>query len=596
MNRLFGKKGVHSIITTFFLVVVFVSVLLLLIFFNYQGALKEQELSKTPDFIERMALLRNQADNCLKASEQGDVQALFADLAKCLPAEAKAYYIERLAMNTCSYTKLEYGVFDNCEHIFVFYQNLPQQDTKTCLARLTVCVGEGKPVPTPTTTPTPVPTPSPTPTDIGKLGDAIIIPTQPSYQKQPLKCHGLAYELAKRAEEGDPINIIRIAGPNEAFPGHNAGPYALTSPKITALETYVKQVMQEKPFFKDVTYYYLKEKVNVPEELITNIKPLKTCIVATKTGWDHPDLLFTAMGIPFTLVNPNSEKDIEKCRKEKGLIIYACPAYPDDQEDRSFVEAGGTLANTDGFSNPVFNYFKDYLNGPAGDSKCQDNTKASIWEGSTKGSFDLPLAQKKFFQTPFETMEAWHYMYGDKIITWLGESTVVLASGNYCPEKQVGPKNYPQAVMAEIGKGRYFYFAFHITGSNTENDQAFMSSLYSGAMVSKLNVYPMNCFADGKAGDLKKQACPHAEVNNRSFKLWPSLETIKNVQISAKVDGQTASWITPSENNFDLPGKKDIDLFMDVPAGLSQGEHELEITFSSANALPVVIKGKLTIS
>jgi hypothetical protein len=50
-----AQKGVQSIITAFFLVVVFVTVLLLLIYFNYEGVVKKQALSQSYDFFQQNA-------------------------------------------------------------------------------------------------------------------------------------------------------------------------------------------------------------------------------------------------------------------------------------------------------------------------------------------------------------------------------------------------------------------------------------------------------------------------------------------------------------------------------------------------------------
>ncbi|MEM0360575.1 MAG: hypothetical protein QXK06_04540, partial [Candidatus Diapherotrites archaeon] len=67
-----GQKGVQSVITAFFLVVVFVTVLLLLIYFNYEGVAKKQALSQSYHFFQQNAFYKDQIENCLKMPEKQD--------------------------------------------------------------------------------------------------------------------------------------------------------------------------------------------------------------------------------------------------------------------------------------------------------------------------------------------------------------------------------------------------------------------------------------------------------------------------------------------------------------------------------------------
>ncbi len=140
--KLPGTRGAQNIITAFFLVVVFVTVLLLLIYFNYEGVVKRQKLSEAPYFLQNSSLLKDRIENCLLVPEKRELKELIPDLNKCMPREAKGYFIERLQAGDCTYSRIEFGEFDECKHFLVYYLNLPEDNTKICLARLSICLGE----------------------------------------------------------------------------------------------------------------------------------------------------------------------------------------------------------------------------------------------------------------------------------------------------------------------------------------------------------------------------------------------------------------------------------------------------------------------
>jgi|GEM_PF-3408849 len=136
-----GSRGVHEIMTTFFLIVLVVSIVLMLIYFNYMGALRESALSEEWYKMQYMTTLRNQIENCLKAYEKNDTVSLLADLNKCIPMHAKGYSLEQIANYDCNYGYFATGDTEHCEQQLIFFTNLPQDFVKSCLVKLRVCLG-----------------------------------------------------------------------------------------------------------------------------------------------------------------------------------------------------------------------------------------------------------------------------------------------------------------------------------------------------------------------------------------------------------------------------------------------------------------------
>ncbi|MEM4662537.1 MAG: hypothetical protein QXM75_00775 [Candidatus Diapherotrites archaeon] len=136
-----GKRGMHELMTAFFLVVLVVSVVLMLIYFNYQGAIIQSGMTDQIYKMRYYTTLKNQIENCLKAYEKGITEIIISDLNKCIPKEAKGYSIERIANYDCNYGYFETGDNDNCETHLIFYTNMPQESGKSCLAKLRVCIG-----------------------------------------------------------------------------------------------------------------------------------------------------------------------------------------------------------------------------------------------------------------------------------------------------------------------------------------------------------------------------------------------------------------------------------------------------------------------
>ncbi|MCD6478435.1 MAG: hypothetical protein J7L44_00945 [Candidatus Diapherotrites archaeon] len=137
--RVLNNKGVQAVITTFLLIVLIVSIVILLIYFNYQGVLQESRLSEEWYSMHEFTTIRNRIDNCLKVFERNDMPSTLAALDKCIPPQAKGYAIERLAYFDCNYGYFTAGDVSDCGNRLIFYMNIPQDKTKYCLARLIVC-------------------------------------------------------------------------------------------------------------------------------------------------------------------------------------------------------------------------------------------------------------------------------------------------------------------------------------------------------------------------------------------------------------------------------------------------------------------------
>ncbi|MEM0360724.1 MAG: PKD domain-containing protein [Candidatus Diapherotrites archaeon] len=407
------------------------------------------------------------------------------------------------------------------------------------------------------------------------LPDDVVIPTQPQFQGEPVRCHGLAYAIAKLAVAGEPIEVYRVAGPSNAFPDHNAGPYIIRSSQMGNLKQYLQNFVSTNPFFSNVTFDYLGTTVSVDVTLIAMIKPLKTCVINGQ--WDHPTDIFSKMGIPF------SNNWNECVAVKESLIVFGCDPAPPPPSLKNFIFEGGTLATTD---------WREFFLKTEFSHECVKYCGATqtIWEGKAADSFDLAMPLKKFFQVPNEKVYNWHYLPSTFTCGPSDPKINVLASGT-CGQSIGKPA---QALMVEFGRGRHFYFAFHIEGGGTTEQAAIMSALYAGALSSKLGVFPMNCDDSATIGQAKV-LCQHLEVNNHSFLVFPALETIKNVKIRIEVDGTVVNWIVPSENNFDLASPKYIDLTATPPPGTALGMHSLDIRFESENALPVVVSGTIEI-
>ncbi|MEM4598426.1 MAG: hypothetical protein QW400_01935 [Candidatus Diapherotrites archaeon] len=140
--KIANQSGMNELITAFFLVVLVVSVVLMLIYFNYQGAIRQSAMTEQIYKMRYYTTLRNQIDNCIKAFEKNDTAVLISELGNCVPNEAKGYSIERIANYDCNYGYFEAGDTNNCETQLIFYSNIPQDMTKSCLVKMRVCIGD----------------------------------------------------------------------------------------------------------------------------------------------------------------------------------------------------------------------------------------------------------------------------------------------------------------------------------------------------------------------------------------------------------------------------------------------------------------------
>ncbi|MCX8190476.1 MAG: hypothetical protein N3F05_04615 [Candidatus Diapherotrites archaeon] len=134
------ESGMHELMTAFFLVVIVISVVTMLIYFNYQGAIRQSIMAEQIYKMRYYTTLRNQIDNCLKAYEKNNTALLISELGKCIPDESKGYSIERIANYDCNYGYFEAGDTNNCETQLIFYSNIPQDLTKSCLVKMRVCL------------------------------------------------------------------------------------------------------------------------------------------------------------------------------------------------------------------------------------------------------------------------------------------------------------------------------------------------------------------------------------------------------------------------------------------------------------------------
>jgi len=135
-----NNKGIQGVITTFLLIVLIVSIVMLLIHFNYQGALQESLLSKGWYTMEYRTTVRNRIVNCFRPFDKTDMAEIISDMNRCIPPKATGYAIERIADYGCNYGCFETGKMDNCANRLIFYMNIPQDRTKHCIAKLTVCM------------------------------------------------------------------------------------------------------------------------------------------------------------------------------------------------------------------------------------------------------------------------------------------------------------------------------------------------------------------------------------------------------------------------------------------------------------------------
>jgi hypothetical protein len=135
-----NDRGIQAVITTFLLIVLIVSIVILLIYFNYQGALQGSKLSEEWYNMHAFTTIRNKIDNCLGVFERNDMVATLAVLDECIPPQAKGYAIERLAYFDCNYGYFTAGDMNDCANRLIFYMNVPQDRTKYCIARLIVCM------------------------------------------------------------------------------------------------------------------------------------------------------------------------------------------------------------------------------------------------------------------------------------------------------------------------------------------------------------------------------------------------------------------------------------------------------------------------
>jgi len=308
--------------------------------------------------------------------------------------------------------------------------------------------------------------------------DAVIIPTDPEdaeaddKQNEPLKVHGLAWRLANCSRNPSSCNINsqfkvgRIIGPIELFGvKYNAGPYVvISSGGSESAESIVNKVISTYSDFNNVNYY----KANSDGSALTReIFPLRVCI--QDGAYDQPSNLFNEMRIPYKIWSKN-------CLKESDVIIFGCPAGPtgaQDDEVREFVENCGTYIGTDWNYDYLQHIFPNYFTASKSGSG-----QAEIWEGSTKGSYDLPQELKEFFQTPYESISGWSLLGGTIVIDSItNPETKVLARGSYSS----GQTDKPMAVTFKYGNGRVFYYTIHIEGAATPSQEAFMSSFYSSA-------------------------------------------------------------------------------------------------------------------
>jgi lysophospholipase L1-like esterase len=309
--------------------------------------------------------------------------------------------------------------------------------------------------------------------------DAIILPTDPAdagaddTQYEPLRVHGLVWRLADCSLNPSKCNFVskfkvgRIIGPI-TFLGvkYNAGPYVIVSnggggesPK-----SIVERVIAMYPEFKDVSYY---EAGSSGSALTRQIFPLRVCI---KDGsYDQPSHLFDEMLIPY-------KKWSRDCLNNSDVLIFGCPSGPDsvsNEEIRKFVARCGTYMATDWSYDSLKEIFPGYFT-----ASKEGSGSATIWEGNTKGIYDLPDDLKEFFQTPYESVSGWHLLSDTLVIDSIDNpATKVIAKGDYSS----GQTDKPMGVTFSFGDGRVFYYTVHIEGAASSSQKVFMSSFYSSA-------------------------------------------------------------------------------------------------------------------
>ena len=317
------------------------------------------------------------------------------------------------------------------------------------------------------------------PEDWSLTENTILLPTDPQdagagdSQREPLAVHGLAWRLADCASQpglygfsdADNIKIGRAMGPLDISGiKYNAGPYILTA--STDPKKVVEKVVAKYPEFKNVDYNALGAKAVSLK--VNPIMPAKVCIM--DGAFDQPTQLFNEMHVPYI---PWS-KD---CLKNADVLVFGCPSGPLGEatvdEVRSFVSNCGTYVATDQAYGALDQIFPGYVKGDP-----EGSGSATLWEGTAKGSYDLPDDLRRFFQTPYETLSGWTLMGGTVVISGVNSDTKVLAKGDYSS----GQTDKPMAVTFNYGqRGRVFYYPVHLEGAAQVNQKAFMSSFYASA-------------------------------------------------------------------------------------------------------------------
>ncbi len=316
--------------------------------------------------------------------------------------------------------------------------------------------------------------------------NAVLLPTDPAdagaddQQKEPLLVHGLAWRLAECASDlatcginnADGLKIGRAIGPIEiAGKKYNAGPYIVVCPNSNPSDI-VAEMMNKRPEFANVDYNVIGTATTINT---VEVEPVSFCI--SDGPYDQPTKLFDAMHIPYATWT-------QSCLNNSNVLIFGCDSTPTgvatNEQIQNFVSNCGTYIATDlSYFGGIDQIFPGKINGDA----AGDGT-ATIWEGTTKGSYDLPDNLKRFFQTSYETVSGWNLLSGTMVINSLGSGVDTLATGDYT----VGGTNKPMAVTFKEGNGRVFYYPIHIEGSTQMSQQAFMSSIYSSASMASKNI------------------------------------------------------------------------------------------------------------
>jgi len=435
-------------------------------------------------------------------------------------------------------------------------------------------------------------------------GEDVIIPTDVTLQASPIKVYGLAYRMVEYIENNDlaGVSFFRLLGPiagptdDDKFLGdnHYAGPYLLRDPAGNASS--IIETVRNMYGFGSVNYYTFNQadpeadySWHIKFEDLISFNPIKIC--AQKGNFDDPGAVFDAMGIPYTNWNGNQNW----CLSNANALIFGCAgsiAQAGNHNYRQFVEDGGILIGTDGFSHfrnnthIISRHFDDYIK-----DQTSSGAKAgsgTIWEGTVEDEWDLNKNSRQFWQNSVEKT-SWHFMGGHTVLTYLSPEVLVLASGVY-PQGEF--YNYPMAVTFKHGKGRVFYLTFHIEGAPTDAEKAFMASIFSGALGYDLWLFPESCGGDTVKIGESKEICQIPRYDGAppeldyTLKLTARGADVTDINLKAHIDDggwQEVGWIVPSANNFSLiiGNSRFIDIIVSPPAGFTPGIYDAKIVITS---------------